>query len=231
MRALNRQAGFTLVEVLVALFIMAILAGMAWQGVDGIVRTRDSSQARLEQTLRLNTLIAQWEQDLQAVQQTTAVPGLTFDGATLRLTRRAERGMQVVAWSRRPGTDGAPASAAWLRWAGPAVTSSNELQESWLSTQQFQGNEAGQLRALTGLAQWQVYCFRGNAWSNCQSSGDLAAAPAPPAPPASGASAPAPAPAPREELPSGVRLMLEFAEGSGLAGSLTRDVALGPQQP
>ena len=40
--------GFTLVEVLVALVVMAIMAVMAWQGVDGIVRTRDVSQARLE---------------------------------------------------------------------------------------------------------------------------------------------------------------------------------------
>jgi general secretion pathway protein J len=225
MKRRSVQHGFTLVEVLVALVIMAILAGMAWQGVDGIVRTRDASQARLEQTLRLNTLIAQWEQDLAAVQQSNAAPGLTFDGATLRLTRRAEQGLQVVTWSRVPGADGTPLSASWLRWAGPAVISSNELQESWLRTQQFQGTEPGQLRALTGLAQWQVYCFRGNAWSNCQSSGDVVALP-PAVPP----SAPPPAPV-REALPSGVRLVLEFAEGSGMNGSLTRDVALGPQQP
>ncbi|HMC17235.1 MAG TPA: prepilin-type N-terminal cleavage/methylation domain-containing protein [Albitalea sp.] len=219
--------GFTLVEVLVAMVIMAILAGMAWQGVDGIVRSRDASQGRLEQTLRLNTLLAQWEQDLAAVQQTTAVPALTFDGASLRLTRRAERGLQVVVWSRRPGTDGAPSSASWMRWAGPAVTSSTELQDYWLRTQQFQGNEAGQLKGLTGLSQWQVYCFRGNAWSNCQSSGDVKQETASP-PAAAGSGVPRP---PREALPTGVRLVLEFAEGSGFNGSLTRDVALGPQWP
>jgi general secretion pathway protein J len=223
---MKREAGFTLVEVLVALFIMAILAGMAWQGVDGIVRARDSSQVQLEQTLRLNTLLAQWEQDLAAVQQTTAVPGLTFDGASLRLTRRAARGLQLVVWSRQPGADGSPASATWNRWAGAPVTSSAELQDTWMRSQQFQGNEAGQLKTLTGLAQWQVYCYRANAWSNCQSSGDklpTAAAPA-----ASGASAPAVV---REALPTGVRLVLEFAPGSGNNGSLTRDVALGPQWP
>ena len=58
------RCGFTLVEVLVAMVVMAIMAGMAWQGVDGIVRTRSASQARLEQTLRLNTVIAQWDRDL-----------------------------------------------------------------------------------------------------------------------------------------------------------------------
>ena len=62
-----KARGFTLVEVLVAMMIMAILAVMAWQGVDGIVRTRTASQARLEQTLRLNTVLGQLEQDVQAV--------------------------------------------------------------------------------------------------------------------------------------------------------------------
>ena len=40
-----------------------------------------------------------------------------------------------------------------------------------MRTQQFQGDETGQLRALAGLDQWQVFFFQGNAWSNCQSTG------------------------------------------------------------
>ena len=42
------HAGFTLVEVLVALLVMSLIAGMAWQGIAGMVRTRDASQRRLE---------------------------------------------------------------------------------------------------------------------------------------------------------------------------------------
>src|SRR5205085_8709166 len=110
-----------------AMMIMAILAVMAWQGVDGIVRARDASQARLEQTLRLNTVLAQWEQDLASVQESPAVPGLTFDGATVRLTRRAERGLQVVTWTLQPAPEGIAGGGTWLRWAGPAVTTSGEL--------------------------------------------------------------------------------------------------------
>ena len=207
MRA-TRHRGFTLVEVLVALVIMAIMSLMAWQGVDGIVRARDSNQVRLEQTLRLETVIAQWEQDLASLQQTTAVPTLTCDGQTVRLTRRTEGGMQVVAWSLRPDSS----NAMWQRWAGPPVTTTTALQEMWLRTQQFQGSETGQLKALTGLDQWQVYFFQGNAWANCQSSGDVVAA--------SGVQS--------QALPSGVRLVLAFAPGSGLNGSLVRDTLLAP---
>jgi general secretion pathway protein J len=194
-----RRRGFTLIEVLVAMVVMAIMSLMAWQGVDGIVRARDSNQAHLEQTLRLETVIAQWEQDLAALQDTGgAVPALSCDGQSVRMTRRTEGGLQVVAWALRPGDHG----ALWQRWAGPAVTTVGGLQDSWLRTQQFQGNEAGQLRALVGLDDWHVYFFRGNAWTNCQSSGT--------------------------GLPNGVRVVLAFAPGSGLAGSLIRDNLVAP---
>jgi len=172
-------------------------------------------------------VLAQWEQDLASVQESPAVPGLTFDGATLRLTRRAEAGMQVVTWSLRPSADGAAGGASWWRWAGPVVTTSQDLQNIWMRTQQFQGNEVGQLRTLGGLSQWQVYCYW-DAWSNCQSTGNLASA-APAA--ASGVDSPAaPAsavPVARQQLPSGVRLVIDFS-GGDFSGSLTRDVALGP---
>jgi general secretion pathway protein J len=206
---MKRAAGFTLVEVLVALFVMSLLAAMAWQGVDGMLRARDASQQRLESTLRLNTVLAQWEQDLASVQESPSVPGLHFDGASLQLTRRAPGGLQLVVWSLRSGR--------LLRWVSPSLTSSGALQDSWMRSQQLQGDEAAQLVALVGVSAWQVYFYRGNAWTNAQSSGDVAA-------PAQGASAP-----PVQVLPSGVRLVLDFGEGSGYTGGLTRDTLLGPQ--
>lgn len=205
----QRARGFTLVEVLVALFIMSTLAVMAWQGVDGMLRARDISQQRMETTLRVNTALAQWQQDLAMLQSTPSVPGLRFDGAALQLTRRTPDGVQVVVWSLRNGR--------WLRWAGTSVTTQRALQDSWLRSQQLQGAEASQLTVLEGIESWQVYFFRGNAWSNAQSSADAAEA---------GASAPTGANA---VPPNGVRIVLAFAPGSGLAGTLTRDTLLGPQ--
>jgi general secretion pathway protein J len=202
-------AGFTLVEVLVALLIMAVVSGMAWRGIDGMLRARDASQARMEQTLRLNTVLAQWDQDLQSLQVSDQVPPLAFDGATLRLSRRAEGGLQMVAWSLRDGR--------WQRWAAPATVRAQQLQENWLRSQQLLGNEPGQITTLEGLVGWQLYFYRGNGWSNAQSSGDVAQ------PPGGAASAP------QEALPSGVRLVLDFVGPP--AGQLTRDLLLGPQSP
>lgn len=215
----TRHQGFTLVEVLVAMMIMAILAVLAWQGVDGIVRSRDASQARMDQTLRLNTVLAQWEQDLASIQEIPAAPAISFDGITLRLIRRTGEGLQWVAWSLR--TTDVPGQYHLLRWASPSIVNGQDLHNLWLRSQQLMGSEPGQLRTLSGLSQWQVYFFRGNSWSNAQSSGDVQAN-------LGGAPGQSPAGSRFEDLPSGVRLVLTFAPGRGLQGTLTRDIALGP---
>lgn len=207
--------GFTLVEVLVALAIMATLAVMGWQGIDGIVRTRDASQIRLDRTLRLGTVLAQWEQDLTALQDTDTVPAVSYDGKTLRLTRRAGDGVQLVAWSLIPAGAG---RLQWTRWAGPVTAQGTVLQDSWLRSQSLAPSDPALLRMLEGVSQAQLYCYRGNAWSNCQSSGNVVAESIP----GSGAGNPV-----RTALPSGLRLVLTFAEGDG--PTLTRDVAFGPQ--
>jgi len=194
--------------VLVALLIMAILAAMGWQGIDGMVRAREASQGAAERTLRLTTLIAQWEQDLSALYDSAAVPAINFDGATLRLVRRGAAGAQVVAWSLREGI--------WRRWHSPVVVTSVELQQAWLASQQLIGDEPTQVTLLDQVSDWQLYFYRGNAWSNAQSSGDLV--PAGPAGAASGVA--------RSAVPGGVRLVLNIGQRR-----LTRDVSLGPQQP
>ena len=48
MRALR---GFTLVELLVALALMAVLAGLAWQGLGGVADAKRTSDARVNETL------------------------------------------------------------------------------------------------------------------------------------------------------------------------------------
>jgi general secretion pathway protein J len=205
----HHAPGFTLVEVLVAMLIMAIMAVMAWQGVDGIVRTRNASQARLEQILRLNTVIAQWDQDLAAVEDSRNLPqAIKCDGSSVRIVRRADDGLQIVTWTYRPTNEGGTGN--WVRWASPPATTAGALQENWLRSLQLQGGEPGSVTALTGLTGWQIYFYLNNGWANCQSSGDTTS---------SGG---------RTELPKGVRAVLSFAPGIGTGGDLTRDTPTGP---
>lgn len=223
-RRAGAAAGFTLVEVLVALLAMALLATLAWQALESVMRARDDSQQRVDRTVRLATVLTQWEQDLQAVLDTEAVPPLAFDGQTLRLTRRAEGGVQLVAWAVR--------NNQWQRWAGPTLVRSGELQEAWLRSQQLLGTEPGTVVLAAEASQWQIYFARDGQWSNAQSTGDVVVVPPPvaaPSPAGSGAAAgtpPDPALVPqrlREALPEAVRLQVT------LGGQvLTRDIALGP---
>lgn len=206
MKPPRKASGFTLVEVLVALLIMAVLSTMAWQGVDGMVRARDVSQEATERTLRLTTVMAQWEQDLTSLYDNPSVPAIAFDGANLRLARTTPDGAQVVVWSLREGV--------WRRWASPSVTRAFELQQAWLMSQQLLGTEDQQVRLLDGATQWQLYFFRGNAWSNAQSSAGTATT-------TPGGAA---TPAPREALPSGVRLVISLGDDR----RLTRDLLVGP---
>ncbi len=232
-QALHRvgMRGFTLVEVMVALVILATMAGMAWQGVDMIVRSRAAASDRVERLLRLQSVLAQWEVDLREVADTQNVPGFGFDGATLRLTRRRDAGVQVVAWTLRDQT--------LMRWAGPVAVSGEALQEAWMHSHQLLPAEANQLTMLAGVESWQVYVYskRSGSWSNGQSTGDLksddgaaAAAAAAAASAASGASAGATlsaAASTRAALPDGVRLSLQFGPGSGgINGTLVRDLQL-----
>lgn len=220
----KRGAGFTLVEVLVALTVMAVIAGLAWRGVDGMLRARESTRASLDRTTRLNTVLTQWEQDLQAVFDTQGiVPAIAFDGQTLRLTRlvagaNTADGVQLVAWSLKNGQ--------WMRWASPGVTRWAALQEHWLASQQLLGNEAQQLRLLEGVDEWQIYFYRGGRKTNAQSSGDVVAAPpiSPAASTASGVGTGTPPPRLREALPEGVQLQLKLN-----GQTLTRDIALVPR--
>ncbi|MFZ5525068.1 MAG: prepilin-type N-terminal cleavage/methylation domain-containing protein [Pseudomonadota bacterium] len=195
--------GFTLIEVMVALLILSVMALMAWQGVEGISKAREVADGNVQRTLRLQSVMTQWQADLGAVLDSQTVEPLLFDGGTLRMTRRAPGGgMQVVVWALRSGR--------WVRWAGPAVTAVGELQEQWTRSMSFQGNEPGSLQALVGIDQWQLYCNRGGAWTNCQSSAGGIQIRRPP-------------------IPRGVRCVLAMGAGSGFEGSIIRDVALAYQ--
>jgi general secretion pathway protein J len=231
----SRERGFTLVEVLVAIFAMAILSAMAWQGLESVLKARDASKASVERAGRLATVLTQWEQDLQAVTDTGLVPALQFDGQSLRLTRHTPAGIVIVAWSVREGR--------WLRWASPAFAQAEALQQGWLASQQLLGTEPGQVLLAEPAETWQLYYFIDGNWANAQSTGNLAPTTPPPAAPvgnnagnnagtntgtgSGGAPPPTPPAGPtaaREQLPAAVRLVVTLG-----GATLTRDIALGPQ--
>lgn len=217
----TRNAGFTLVELLVALFAMALLAVMSWRGLDGMTRAQEQTLARTDDVLTLQVGLAQWAADLDALIQLPQTSALDWNGRVLRITRRASvapgQGVVVAAWSRRD----VEGRGTWLRWESAPVTTREQLERAWLEADLWSQNpgEAERRRevAVTPLAEWQIFYFRGGAWSHPLSSDATAAAPAPPA------SAPGAPALPQAVLPDGVRLVLTLPPGPSISGTLTRD--------
>ena len=167
--------------------------------------------------LALDAGLAQWTTDLDAVTELPQTRALDWDGRALRLTRRAaagaEAGAQVVAWTRaeREGR------AQWLRWQSAPVRTREEWAGAWAAAGAWvQGAGADTPNGLrtrevriAALAQWQLFFYRGGAWSNPLSSAGSNAA---------GGEAP-------PQVPDGVRLVLSVAAPHPLAGTLVRDWA------
>jgi len=209
--------GFTLIELLVAISLMALMTLLSWRGLDGISRTQQHLQQRADDVLTLQATLAQWGADLDAMTSLPDLPGLDWDGRTLRLLRRNAAapgdGLVVIAWARRATT------GQWLRWQSSALTSRDGLDLAWQKAALWGQTPSDEDRSrevpTVLLDQWQIFFYRGNAWANPLSSADAALAPAAPAS--------APATVSRAAVPDGVRLVLTLATGQTLSGTLTRD--------
>ena len=107
----KRGAGFTLVELLVAISILAIVAVLGWRGLDGIVRARLSLSAQMETTRGMQLAFAQMQSDCEHVATTDLIVGRPFlladtDRLTLVRTVFVENEparLQVVAYRVRDG--------------------------------------------------------------------------------------------------------------------------------
>lgn len=212
-----KARGFTLIELLVAIAMMALLAIMSWRGLDGMARARTLTEARADEVLALQVGLAQWTADLDAMVQTPQLNAIDWNGRVLRLTRRNatddSAGVLVAAWSRRV-VDG---KGQWLRWQSPPLTSRGQLQEAWQQAARWAQNPGDAERErevpVVPLDEWQIFYFRGDAWSNPLSSDASTGAI-----PATTITTGGPA-----NIPDGVRLVLNLPAGQALAGRLTRD--------
>ncbi|AJY41466.1 prepilin-type N-terminal cleavage/methylation domain-containing protein [Burkholderia humptydooensis] len=63
-RALARARGFTLIEMLVAIALLAVIALLSWRGLDATIRGRDGIASNLAQTRLLGRYFSQLQFDL-----------------------------------------------------------------------------------------------------------------------------------------------------------------------
>jgi general secretion pathway protein J len=211
-RTPRQQAqGFTLVELLVALVVMALLSLMSWRGLDAMSRAQTQIQERSDALQTLQSGLAQWSADLDAMDNelgntsSSNLPSpLDWNGQVLRITRSSgagqDSGLRVVAWAA--GT--VQGQKVWLRWQSPQLHNRATLQEAWLQAGVWAQTPTVASRArqvsITPLLEWQIFYNRSGAWSNPGSSSDVA-----------------------NQNPDGVRLQLSLPPGQALTGWLTKD--------
>ena len=207
------SSGFTLVELLIALSVMALLALLSWRSIDGMSRAQIGLSTRSDEILTLRASLSQFKSDLDAMTETPRVSSLDWDGRVLRLTRLAAipgEGLQVVAWTRRVDDGG-----KWLRWQSPTATGYLDWRQSWEQAAAWAQNASVENRKhetfTLQLTDWQIFYFRNNAWSNPLSSAGASAGQLP-----QGTATPV-------SIPDGIRLVLNLPPNQGMAGQLTLD--------
>ena len=180
----TQTRGFTLVEMLVALAVMALLAIMSWRGLDAMLRAR---QATADQHAALQSLqggLAQWQIDMDTRIETPYVNAVEWDGRVLRVLRRSAAGrpesLQVVAWALGQALDARDATGVgtntgtmyWLRWQSQPLQTRADLLSAWAQASDWGGYVDGTDRdenddrvlAVAPAESWQLSYFRGGQW-------------------------------------------------------------------
>jgi general secretion pathway protein J len=168
------EAGFTLVELLVAIWIMSIVAIIAWRGLSALVATRDRLGPEADDVRALLTGFGQMERDLaHAVNpvlvgpESVPVSVQSVDGAPaiqiLRFSELLPDGASAVQQVTYAVIDG-----TLLRQCSPAVR----------SVQAAAGATPSTARLVSGVASMQVRVWRLNEGWIVPASNDVTIPPA-----------------------------------------------------
>lgn len=161
-------SGFTLLEVLVAMALLAVLATLSWRGLDAVLRSRESLVEASDDLNALSLGFAQLEEDLRrswsARLRNLGAPALGFlpaaapgSAPSLLLAREAPAGsaagsVQRVVWRLRDGR----LERGFAAWSGPPAEGGASPPWTWQPL-------AGDLGAL------QMRGFvAGSGWVNAQ---------------------------------------------------------------
>ncbi|NDC08043.1 MAG: prepilin-type N-terminal cleavage/methylation domain-containing protein [Oxalobacteraceae bacterium] len=159
----DRSSGLTLVELLVAIAVLAFISILGWRGLDTITRSRAALNDELAQTRSLQLTFAQLEIDCANLVDANTLAGtqpLLVDANRITLARRwqpeAQAGaLQLVTWRWRDGV--------LTREETVPTRDLNQLQRDW---QTAQTGSATAIKLLSGVQQMvpRVWTDDGLGW-------------------------------------------------------------------
>lgn len=201
---MKRAHGFTLVELLVAITVLAIVAMMGWRGLDGIVRSREQLTRNMEQTRGIQLTFAQLQSDLEQIADRNLLrqrQNLLADSGRLVFIRtvlaeNAPSQLQVVSYQILDGV--------LQRRESAATRDLLQLDALWQAA--LGDARAGVNVALQGgVAGMDVRLWEGGSWKLAQNSSTAVSAPQPPREGDDGKPPPPPSPT---EGPTGLEMSL-----------------------
>ena len=156
-------AGFTLVELLVAIGILAMVAVLGWRGLDGIVRARIALTEQMETTRGLQLTFAQMQADCEHAVDATLMgrrPYIAQEDNRLTLIRTVfnenePARLQVVAYRLVNGN--------LLRRESPATRDLLELDGLWQASLS-DADSTPPVRLHGGIDSMGVLVWQNNAW-------------------------------------------------------------------
>jgi general secretion pathway protein J len=170
-RLRHQPCGFTLVELLVAIGILAMVAVLGWRGLDGIVRARSTLTEQMETTRGMQLAFAQMQSDCEHAAGQDIMdqrPYVLIDDNSLTLVRLVSTEnqptlLQVVAYRVVDGTltrkeslgtrDLSQLDAMWKAVASDADTTPGVVLQRGVTGLQLQLWQNNQWRSKSQLAQ------------------------------------------------------------------------------
>lgn len=167
-----RSLGLTLIELLVALSMVALITALAWRGLDGLLQARVVLNDHQQQMSAISAGVDRWRADLHALEVVQSTGCVEWDGKTLRLTRRAQDGgdgaVLGVVWHWQDGQ--------WQRWQSNPVSDAQALRGLWSQLRRWPVLQPGPdglvftSEPSTPVRSVSLGYYRFNTWTNPQSS-------------------------------------------------------------
>ena len=125
------DAGFTLIEVMVALVVVSIVGLLAWRGMDAMIRGQESIEGRAKQDAVYFQLVRQFERDCQEILPSSNLdfPVYAVGQKNIWWIRRYDQLNQVNWVIVGYGTS----AYGFRRWVSRPLTSKSDMNDIWQS--------------------------------------------------------------------------------------------------